>query len=475
MRATMPIIKQIPYQEPALVLRHFSDQDWLGFLDSAKKIPHIARFSFIVFNPFIKIMAKKAVIKVNGREINGNPFLILQQQLSRYKFSRQDELPPFQGGALGYFSYDLLHHLENIPSHQSDPMNLPDMAIGLYDTVIAFDDEAKKSWIISHGLSEVDVDFDAEKAEEKCNFIMNRLEKKVDIAELKQGLFARQETIVSNFQSSNYKQAVQKVIDYIYAGDIFQANISQCFSTSLPQEISALDLYFKLREVNPAPFAAFLNYGEISIASASPERFLKLQENLVETRPIKGTRRRSIDPAEDNRLAQELLNSEKDRAENTMIVDLMRNDLSRVCQDHSVKVTKLCGLESYPAVHHLVSIIEGRLKKELDAIDLLAATFPGGSITGAPKVRSMEIIAELEPTARGPYCGSIGYIGFDGTMDTSIVIRTFLINKQQVSFQAGGGIVADSSPHDEYYETLTKASSLFKALTEEDINDFNHR
>ena len=219
-----------------------------------------------------------------------------------------------------------------------------------------------------------------------------------------------------------------------------------------------------LRERNPAPFAAYLNTGEVQIVSASPERFLELRGRQVETRPIKGTRPRGATPEEDRRLGAELLASEKDRAENVMIVDLLRNDLSRVCRDHTVLTPEICVLESFATVHHLVSTVTGELRPGLDAVDLLRATFPGGSITGAPKIRAMEIIAELEPTRRGPYCGAIGWLGGDGWMDTSITIRTYAIKDGMVAFQAGGGIVADSDPAAEYEETLDKARALIEAL-----------
>jgi para-aminobenzoate synthetase component 1 len=268
----------------------------------------------------------------------------------------------------------------------------------------------------------------------------------------------------SNFTQPGYETAVQRVIDYILAGDIFQANLSQCLQTRLPSGLTGFNLYRRLRKVNPAPFAAFVRFDDIEIVSASPERFLKLQQGRIETCPIKGTRPRGATPQADQALAAELLASEKDRAENVMIVDLLRNDLSRVCRDGSVNVPRLCELETFATVFHLVSTVTGELLPGKTAVDLLRACFPGGSITGAPKIRAMEIIAELEPTQRGPYCGSIGYIGFDGSMDTSITIRTYGIKDGIVTFQAGGGIVADSRPADEYEETVAKARALIRAL-----------
>jgi para-aminobenzoate synthetase component 1 len=267
----------------------------------------------------------------------------------------------------------------------------------------------------------------------------------------------------SNFTREGYLDAVARVIEYIRAGDIFQANLSQRLEGSLLD--TPLALYERLRRRNPAPFAALLDFGDVVVASSSPERFLRVQpDGRVETRPIKGTRPRGVGPEHDAALALALAESEKDRAENVMIVDLLRNDLSRVCQPGTVRVPELFALEHYATVHHLVSTVVGDLAPGYDAVDLLRAAFPGGSITGAPKVRAMQIIAELEPTARGPYCGAIGYLSTSGALDTSIVIRTYLVRGGEVYFQVGGGIVADSDPEQEYRETLDKAQGLIAAL-----------
>jgi para-aminobenzoate synthetase component 1 len=254
------------------------------------------------------------------------------------------------------------------------------------------------------------------------------------------------------------------VIEYIFAGDIFQANLSQRLEAPLLG--TPLELYRRLRRRNPAPFAAFLDYGDVAIASSSPERFLRVDDGRqVETRPIKGTRPRGVGPEHDAALALALAESDKDRAENVMIVDLLRNDLSRVCRPGTVRVPELFAIEHYATVHHLVSTVVGELAPEHDAVDLLRAAFPGGSITGAPKVRAMQIIAELEPTARGVYCGAIGYVSVTGALDTNVVIRTYLVLGRDVYFQVGGGIVADSNPEQEYRETLDKARGLVAALT----------
>jgi para-aminobenzoate synthetase component 1 len=268
--------------------------------------------------------------------------------------------------------------------------------------------------------------------------------------------------VTSNFDRRGYLRAVRRAIDYVHAGDCFQVNLAQ--RLLCPARLPPLELYRRLRQRNPAPFAGYLDLGDFVIASASPERFVRTLDGRVQTRPIKGTRPRGATPEEDQMRAAELLASAKDRAENVMIVDLMRNDLGRVCRFGSVRVEALCRLESYRTVHHLVSEVRGTLRPGLGPVDLLRAAFPGGSVTGAPKVRAMEIIAELEPVARGPYCGSLGYVGFDGAMDTSILIRTFTAGKGWVQFPVGGGIVADSDPESEYAETLHKAEGLLRAL-----------
>jgi para-aminobenzoate synthetase component 1 len=268
--------------------------------------------------------------------------------------------------------------------------------------------------------------------------------------------------LTSNFDRDSYLATVLRAIEYIHAGDCFQVNIAQ--RLLYPARTPTLELYLRLRERNPATFAGYFNLGDYQIASASPERFLRVQGEAVETRPIKGTRPRGPTPDEDQARIAELLRSEKDRAENIMIVDLLRNDLGRVCRYGSVKVEAVCRVETFPFVHHLVSEVRGRLREGQGPVDLLRAAFPGGSVTGAPKIRAMEIIAELEPTARGPYCGCLGYIGFDRTMDTNILIRTCTGGRGWVQFPVGGGIVADSVPEREYEETWHKAEGILRAL-----------
>lgn len=471
-----PLIREVDYIDSSQVLLRLADEPMLCFLDSAKQQSTLGRYSYIGVAPFLTIKSKENILFINEEQLIGNPFDLLKKHLLAYKGVTVKNLPPFQGGAMGYLAYDLLHHLERVPQAKKDKIKIPDMYIGFYDCIVAFDHLRRRTWIISQGFPELEERWRHCRAEDRANWLFNKAFEtrtpEINISwEQSAGI-----DISSNFSLKTYCDAIKKTIEYIYAGDIFQANITQCFSSVLPNNVSSIELYMALRVKNPAPFSAFLNFGDICIASASPERFICLQSGIVETRPIKGTRPRGKTAVEDELLANELVNSEKDHAENTMIVDLMRNDLSRVCSADSVVVHKLCGLESYETVHHLVSVIEAKLAEGKDAIDLLKATFPGGSITGAPKVRAMEIIYEIEPFERAVYCGNIGYIGFDGNMDTSIVIRTYIIKEGRVYFQAGGGIVADSNPQEEYEESLIKAHALKKVLQgKEKMHDLVYR
>lgn len=454
---------EIPYCNPIALYEQFHEQTWSILFNSAlHNNEAFGRFSYIAIDPFETLWAKDG--KLNGNNVHENPLLHLKNCLNEFKQTNRDDLPPFQGGAAGAFSYDLNQYTEpfSINPSQIDDMNFPDMAIGFYDVVISFDHQRKKAWIISTGWPEQDI----KKRQKRANLRLNDVNDLISFHPHNSNSRAicEKQVIHSNFTDSTYMNAVTRVMDYIREGDLFEANISQCFKTTLPPELPPFDLYKRLMQLSPAPFSAYFNLGEFIIASASPERFLNIINGRVEARPIKGTRPRNPDPIKDRAMADELIASEKDKSENIMIVDLMRNDLSKVCNEHSIHVTQLCALETYPSVHHLVSVINGDLKPGLSAIDLLLATFPGGSITGAPKVRAMQIIAEIEPTKRGIYCGSLGFISFTGDMDLSIAIRTYTIKDKTVTFQAGGAVVIDSDPLSEYQETLTKSSALKNAL-----------
>jgi para-aminobenzoate synthetase component 1 len=481
--------------DPIEVVARFTDLPGLLFLDSAAQRHSDAQYSFLSADPRVVVRSKGLLTEIREesepgwKPISGDAVSTARRLLPAEPVPPLSGLPPFQGGLAGYIGYDWGAVLERLPRARYDDLAIPDVILGLYDWVIAWDHRLGAAWLISTGLPATGPERDR-RAQDRLAMVQERLSRKpgtrpgtrlqVDgqrggksrespgaapTYPVTQG-DAQEIALRSTFTHRGYLDAVSRVREYIVAGDIFQANLSQRFETALPE--TPFDLYRRLRQRNPAPFAAFLDWGDLQVLSASPERFLRLdgERRQIETRPIKGTRPRGLGPMHDAALGRALAESEKDRAENVMIVDLLRNDLSRVCRPGSVRVPELFALEHHPTVHHLVSTVIGELAPSADAVDLIRAAFPGGSITGAPKVRAMEIIAELEPTQRGVYCGSIGYLSTTGAMDTSIVIRTYLALRGQVYFQAGGGIVADSDPELEYRETLDKARGLIETLVE---------
>lgn len=403
---------------------------------------------------------KEVWLEVEGekRDALGDPWEALRQAHAPWRLESPPDAPPFLGGAVGVLSYDLGRTLERLPETAQDDLGLPELRMAWYDVVFAFRDGL--GVVISSGLPHPPA--------RRERMALARLEETLAWLEAPPPPlppFRATGPWRSSFTREGYEKAIARIQAHIAAGDIYQANLSQRLETSV--EGDPAELYLRLREANPAPFGAFLRMPGATLVSASPERFLALRDGRVETLPIKGTRPRGRTPDEDERLAQELLESGKDRAEHLMIVDLERNDLGRVCRTGSVKVPDLFRLEAHPTVWHLVSTVEGTLREELDAVDLLKASFPGGSITGAPKLRAMEILEGLEPTRRGPYTGSIGYWGLDGNLDLSIVIRTAIVTGGRAYVQVGGGIVADSDAEAEYQETMDKARALMRAIAPE--------
>jgi para-aminobenzoate synthetase component 1 len=460
------IVQELPPADlpadPMAWCRAFADRPGTVLLDSALKDEHLGRYSFLGIDPFARLEADRSGVRLNGAVIGRDPFQAIGVLSGQYTVETASGLPPFQTGMAGYFGYGLRHHVELVPSHARSDIAWPDLILGLYDLVLAADYVDGRAWLLASGYPETSARARRDRAEARIGWARERLR------HVPQNPAATSWAIAAkpDLAPAAFKDAVRRAIDYIEAGDIYQANITQRFRARLPSGFDRLALYQALRTRNPATFGAYLDFGATSILSSSPERFLKVTDGRVETRPIKGTRPRGRGPAEDAALAAELLASAKDRAENLMIVDLLRNDISRVCRIGSVKVPTLFGLESYATVHHLVSVVTGELGEGRSAVDLLRACFPGGSVTGAPKIRAMEIIAELEPTARGPYCGSIGYLSADGAMDSNIVIRTYCIQGEDLTFQVGGGIVADSDPQAEYEESLAKAKALIEVLAQ---------
>jgi para-aminobenzoate synthetase component 1 len=440
--------------------------------DSVLHRQHVGRYSFLTADPCIELVVPQVV---HGTD----PLQEVQSRLQAFSTATIPDLPPFQGGLAGLMGYGAGRIWERVPRPQFDEFRIPDIAVGLYDWVLAWDHSSHRAWLISQGFPELEEPARSLRAANRMRQIRDLLsapaknrrhrhcwnpsQPDLTVDNLaSQFPISESPQVLSNFSRENYLTATQKVIDYIYAGDIFQANLSQRLLSPLKDD--PIELYARLRNCNPAPFAGYFEHPDWVVASASPERFICASDTQVETRPIKGTRQRQTIPEADLFTQDELRESEKDHSENVMIVDLLRNDLSRVCQPGSIRVPELCSVETYETVQHLVSQVIGRLRPGATGRDLLAATFPGGSITGAPKVRAMEIIAELEPTARGPYCGSLFYIGFDGRMDSSILIRTFTVSRGWIQFPVGGGVVAMSDPAAEYQETLHKAAGMLRAL-----------
>jgi para-aminobenzoate synthetase component 1 len=416
-------------------LYHLYNHPYPFFLISSMRHKEWGRFSFIGSDPFLVLKSKgnNITIEQNGKIAykKGDPLEELRSILNTYKVRHNPKSPvPFIGGGVGYLGYDLCHFTEKLPNTTYDDLKFPDMFFAFYDndSVMSFKSVMPIGPVIPHHNPNQHT----------------------------------RNTVKSNFTKAGYLKAVRRVKEYILAGDIYQANLSQRFE--LPFNKHPLELFQTLQQINPAPFSALLkpNNNQV-IISSSPERFLKVKDGYVETRPIKGTRPRGRTKLQDSQLKKELYNSIKDNAELAMIVDMERNDLGRVCKYGSVKVTEQKVLETYPTLHHLVATVKGELDKKHDLVDLIKATFPGGSITGAPKIRAMEIIDELEPTRRNVYTGAIGYIGFDGTMDLSIAIRIIMLNGNKAYYQVGGGIVADSDPKNEYEETLTKGKALLQS------------
>ncbi|WP_245454167.1 aminodeoxychorismate synthase component I [Aquabacter cavernae] len=448
----MPIIP-LPYGDPAAAFAPFAQDPVAALLQSCAPDGERGRYSYVAVEPLHVVSADASGTLLDGQPVPGDPFSVLDTQIASLPRPQDEGWPvPFRTGAVGYLGYELGGHLERLPTPKTDPHGVPHMVMGLYDTVLAFDHRQKSAFLLSTG------------SPERVTRILARL------AAAPQSPPEPDGSIRGTWQAGQERAAVEaavaRAIAYIHAGDIFQANITHRLTAARPAGLNDLDLFLRLRALSPAPFAALLACGAgTALISASPERFLRLSaDGMVESRPIKGTRPRHADPERDAALGRELLASAKDRAENLMIVDLMRNDLGRVSALGSVRVPVLNGLETFASVHHLVSAVESRLRPGFGPVDLLRACFPGGSVTGAPKIRAMEIIHELEPMPRGPYCGAIAWIGVDGAMDSSIVIRTIVRAGETLLAQGGGGIVADSDPTAEYEESLVKLAPLRRAL-----------
>ena len=426
-----------------------ADLPWAMWLDSGGR----GRYDILCAQPTTTLVTYGTFTEITNatdvQRLATDPFDLLRQQLG----APVAAIPgiPFMGGALGYWGYDLARRLFTLSTQAQEIEHLPDMMVGIYDWAIVLDHQKKTARLVSRQREQG--------TEHVLPQILTRLQQSSNASQEKFKVHGR---IQSNFTCAEYKSAFDVVQRYLREGDCYQVNLAQRYIARASG--NALQAYLELRRLSPAPYSAFLNFPQVQILCASPERFLQVQQGRVETNPIKGTRPRHNNPHEDTKMAQELGHSDKDRAENLMIVDLLRNDLGKSCIPGSVQVPKLFELKSFAQVHHLVSTVTGQLAPEHDALALLRDCFPGGSVTGAPKQRAMQIIEQLEPHRRGVYCGTIGYIGLDGNMDSNIAIRTLVFADGEICFWAGGGIVADSDADAEYQETLDKAAAMLKLL-----------
>ncbi|MEZ6093108.1 MAG: anthranilate synthase component I family protein [Pirellulaceae bacterium] len=454
-----PEVRELPKGlTPHKALERLRTQPYCLLMESAMRHPQLGRYSFLMADPIETFYLEAACT---------DPLSRIATSLEQYATENIAGLPPFQGGWAGLLSYELGHSYETLPQLEPKFLSLPVAILGLYDVCLCWDHVLETGWLISQGIPETDVDSRKALARQRADYFEKLLSESsedhefdfsVEPAALPKEFVEVQSNVFTNFTQAAYHSAVESVVEFIRAGDIFQCNLSQQLMT--PQKQSAFEVYKLFSAQNASTFAGYFDFGRAQIVSASPERLVSLRDRKIEARPIKGTRRKTEDVLANQHAVEELLSDPKELAENTMIVDLIRNDLSRVSIDASVQVSQFCEVEEYATVYHLVSAIEAEIAQGRDAVDLIEAMFPGGSVTGAPKIRAMEIISELERLPRGAYCGSLGYFGFGGNADFNILIRTATAQNGWWQIPAGGAIVVDSDPAREYAETWAKANAL---------------
>ena len=439
-------------------------------LESVEGGEHVARYSFLGSDPSILLRGKGNLVQIDNLRTGGtvefkseDPLEELEELMAHYQPVEVEGLPRFHGGAVGYLNYDMVRYVEELPDTTEDDRELPDCFFMVTDTLLVFDHVNHQIKVVANAH----INGNADQAYEKALDQIDEL-----IAKLKQPLLMNYTNkpvtkpsgvpVTSNFTKEDYQQVVLQAKEYIAAGDIIQVVPSQRFS--VPISVDTFDAYRALRTVNPSPYMFYLKFDELQIAGASPEMMVRVEDGIAEMRPIAGTRPRGATPAEDEELGMELLADPKERAEHVMLVDLGRNDLGRVCEYHTVRVSEMMIIERYSHVMHIVSHVIGELREGQTPYDVIRACLPAGTLSGAPKIRAMEIIDELEPTRRGPYGGAVGYFSFSGNADTAITIRTLVVKDGIAYVQAGGGIVADSMPETEYEETLNKARAVLRAI-----------
>ena len=471
-RGLVPISREIlgDTETPVSAYLKLRQRSPYSFLfESVEGGENIGRFSFLGVEPFLAFRSWKSRIEVEDlnlgevRVYEGSPIAELRRLLKKYRSAQLEGLPRFTGGAVGYVGYDAIRLVENIPDSTRDDRGLPDVVLLFYDTLLGFDNVRQKIHLISNVHTSGDIEENYREAEARIDVLERTLRGPIPangVTERAPPQGAR--AIRSNTERCVFLEKVRRCKEYIVAGDIFQVVLSQRFETDIT--VGSLDIYRALRTVNPSPYMFHLNLKELQLIGASPELLVRVENGVVQVRPIAGTRWRGATDAEDSALEADLLADEKERAEHIMLLDLGRNDVGRVSRYDTVRVTEQMTIERYSHVMHIVSNVQGYLKDGVDALDALYACYPAGTVSGAPKIRAMEIIDELEPTRRGPYSGAVGYIDFSGNMDTCIAIRTMVLQGSKAYVQAGGGIVFDSVPENEHQETVNKAMALFKAV-----------
>lgn len=474
---TIPVYRSIlaDMETPVSAFYKLMPDNYAFLLESVEGGENLARYSFLGSHPSVLFHSKGHQVTIEYLEKGEtvvqeyeDPLSALEELMQNYRPVHNQELPNFHGGAVGYMSYDMVRFVEELPDNTEDELQLPDCFFMIAETLLIFDHVNHQIQVVANAHIDGDVDAAYAKALAKIEALVEKLTTASE-AHLRSKSGEHQEgyeKIISdpesNFTKSDYEAAVRRAKEYIAAGDIIQVVPSQRFSC--PVSVDSFEIYRALRMINPSPYMYFLKFNDFDIVGASPEMMVRVEDGIVQTVPIAGTRPRGTTAEEDAELEQTLLSDPKERAEHVMLVDLGRNDLGRVCEYHTVEVTDLMIVERFSHVMHIVSHVIGRLREDLTAFDVLRACLPAGTLSGAPKIRAMEIIDELEPTRRGTYGGTVGYFSFSGSADTAITIRTAVIKDNTAYVQAGGGVVADSVPETEYYETMSKARAMLSAI-----------
>ncbi|MCH8863827.1 MAG: anthranilate synthase component I [Chloroflexi bacterium] len=456
----VPVYREImaDMETPVSAYLKIARGDYSFLLESVEGGERLARYSFIGTEP--------SMVLETGGNNKVDPLLLIEKEFQRFQPVPVPGLPRFHGGMVGYLGYEVAGYFEKLPSPERDALGLPESVLMLADTLLVFDHLTHKIKIVAHAHLDGDIETAYREATDKIDRLVERLRQPIP-AEVSPSA-STESPVLSNLSQAEFEANVRQAKDYIYAGDIIQVVLSQRLSKQT--KASPFAIYRALRSINPSPYMYFLHLGDTHIVGASPELLVRVEDGVVSNHPIAGTRPRSQDADKDDRLAEELINDEKERAEHLMLVDLGRNDIGRISEPGTVEVTQFMDIERYSHVMHLVSHVQGKLRAGLTQFDALRACFPAGTVSGAPKIRAMEIIAELEPEKRGPYAGAVGYFDFSGNLDTAITIRTIVIKDGVAYVQAGGGIVADSVPENEYQETLNKAQALLTAIKQAEAN-----